>query len=207
MSPKQQEPTNREAFTKIIGQQTRARSPTWPICKQSNADAPKPPTYPFIHILFKERSFRQKFQGALNSSASSKAVSSDFPDRHNSVCRRFFPSPSLFRFGEAVFRSTRQNPQEEKTQASHFFHIRRLYYKILGLPIARPPQADRPRNFLAANPVFSDRLYAGPALRHQTHRQQPRDDRRIDHWLGRHDLDQQQIVHRSGNTHGIGQLV
>ncbi|WP_205518809.1 hypothetical protein, partial [Pseudotabrizicola algicola] len=30
------------------------KNPTWPICKQSDADAPKPPTYPFIHQIFKD---------------------------------------------------------------------------------------------------------------------------------------------------------
>ena len=55
MFPKKQEPTNREAFTKVIGQQAHAHLPTWPICKQLNADAPKPPTYLFINSIFKER--------------------------------------------------------------------------------------------------------------------------------------------------------
>jgi hypothetical protein len=47
---KQQKPQNSEAFTWIIAEATK------PICKQSNADAPKPPTYLFINSNFKELS-------------------------------------------------------------------------------------------------------------------------------------------------------
>jgi hypothetical protein len=54
--PKKQEPTNREAFNSIIGRSALQPTPLRAqICKQLNADAPKPPTYPFIHSIFKER--------------------------------------------------------------------------------------------------------------------------------------------------------
>ena len=41
---KQQKPQNSEADTWIIAKATRS------ICKQSNAETPKPPTYPFINL-------------------------------------------------------------------------------------------------------------------------------------------------------------
>ena len=53
--PKQPEPTNREAFNSIIGRQPRGQSPKSPICVGFDADAPKPPTYPFNNNSFKER--------------------------------------------------------------------------------------------------------------------------------------------------------
>ncbi|MES2667736.1 MAG: hypothetical protein V4712_16740, partial [Pseudomonadota bacterium] len=81
----------------------------------------------------KERSFRQKFQGALGSSASSKALSSDFPDRPGCFRCRFFPSPSLFHFGKAVFRPHRQKPQEEKTPKITFSSQTPIILQNLGV--------------------------------------------------------------------------
>ncbi|MFZ9199023.1 MAG: hypothetical protein ACO22Z_06730, partial [Paracoccaceae bacterium] len=70
---------------------------------------------------FQRAIFGQNFQRALFPSASSKALSSDFPNRCYYLRRRFSPSPSLCRFGEAVFTVGRRKPQGQKTPAVTFF--------------------------------------------------------------------------------------
>ena len=48
---------------------------------------------------------------------------------------RFRPSPSLFRFGEAVFTETRRNPQEEKMQVVTFFSLFLIFPQNLGVGV------------------------------------------------------------------------
>jgi hypothetical protein len=122
---KQQKPQNSEAVTYIIDPQALTQISSRPICKQSNADAPKPPAYPFINHSFKEHRHKN------NSGASFPAFPEpphiqNFPQhpetfasvRHhrrasNTVWRRL-------RFGEAVSRPTRQNPQDTKSKPVAF---------------------------------------------------------------------------------------
>jgi len=54
-------------------------------------------------------------------SVSTLALSSDFPVSPGCFRRRFLPSPSPFRFGEAVFTEDVRDPQEEKSTAVRFF--------------------------------------------------------------------------------------
>jgi len=123
---------NKNPQTVKLSPRSSGQNPTWPICKQSNADAPKPPTYPFSHQLFKERSTRQKFQGALISSASSKALSSDFPDCRDCVCRRFFPSPSLFVSVRRYLRMTAGTRKGKKRGRRIFFTEAEYHTKSCG---------------------------------------------------------------------------
>jgi hypothetical protein len=46
---------------------------------------------------------------------------------------RFLPSPSRFRFGEAVFTEVRRKPQEGKMRNCELFSICRIYLQNLGL--------------------------------------------------------------------------
>jgi hypothetical protein len=46
---------------------------------------------------------------------------------------RFLPSPSRFRFGEAVFTEVRRKPQEGKMRNCELFSISRIYPQNLGL--------------------------------------------------------------------------
>jgi hypothetical protein len=54
-------------------------------------------------------------------SVSPSACPSDFPERRSGICRRSVPSPSRFRFGEAVFTEARRKPQEGKIRVRRFF--------------------------------------------------------------------------------------
>lgn len=59
---KKQEPTNREAFPRSSVRQLASTTLLGQICKQSNAETPKPPTYPFKSFNF-QRARRQKTTG------------------------------------------------------------------------------------------------------------------------------------------------
>ncbi len=110
---KQQKPQNSEA-SQVIGHLPLGKIPIGQICYVLDADAPKPSTYPFNSINVKEPSTRKKIQEALNSSASFNLLSPDFPNLYNRL--RFVPVRHRHsRFGKAVFRQTRQNPQGLKT--------------------------------------------------------------------------------------------
>ena len=50
-----------------------------------------------------------------------------------SLRRRFRPSPSLFRFGEAVFTEERREPQEGKMRFCRFFSFFRIFPQNLGV--------------------------------------------------------------------------
>ena len=108
-----QEPTNREAFTQIIGPQL-APIPYQADMLRSDAETPKPPTYLFIIIQLQRASIGQKFSGCQLPDISPSFLSSGFPGYHNNSRCRSFPTPKHFRFGKAVFRPGHQNPQEEK---------------------------------------------------------------------------------------------
>ena len=103
---------------------------------RSDADAPKPPAYPFMFHTVKERSKDKNDQGAsflayprppclqmFRASASFRLSSS----------RRFRPPPSRFRFGEGVFTEVRREPQEGKMRLSGFFSFSRIYPQNLGV--------------------------------------------------------------------------
>ena len=82
---------------------------------------------------FQRAIFGQKFQRALVLSASSKALSSDFPNSCYYLRRRIHPSPSLCRFGEAVFTVGRRKPQGQKTQTVTFFSCLSNSLRNLGV--------------------------------------------------------------------------
>ena len=117
MLSKQQEPTNREAFTLIIGPQGLPNFPTRPICKQSNADAPKPPAYPFITYSFKEQRHKTTQGASLLAFPEPPHIQNfpQLPETHAPV-RHHLPAASTLkrrrRFGEAVSRPHRKIPQE-----------------------------------------------------------------------------------------------
>ena len=88
-----------------------------------DADAPKPPAYPFSNSIFKE--LRTKNKPHAVTSAPFPAVPPDIQCHDLRRGFRFLRSASLRRvvFGEAVFTDGRVTPQEEKThQASFFCH-------------------------------------------------------------------------------------
>ena len=114
MSPKKQEPTNREALPWIIDPpSSRPTSLPGQICKQSNADAPKPPTYPFITFQF-SKSKKTKFSGPPISWCFLQPCLQMFAAIFVAAVFRFrFAFPLVFRFGEAVFRPSFRKLQEE----------------------------------------------------------------------------------------------
>ena len=137
MSPKKQEPTNREAFTLIIGQSRFRNNPTRPICNRSDADAPKPPTYPFNTSIFKEhRNTKDTKRTAhpkigricRHTSRISTAASPPLPFQQRASTPR--------RPGEALSRPRGKNPQEGKRRPSQFFRKGGIYYKILRLTLS-----------------------------------------------------------------------
>ena len=78
-----------------------------------DVDAPKPPTYPFIHSIFKERGHKTHSTPELR--AYLPSCLQNFLTAFSAACRRFRSAfPHRFRFGEAVFRPGARNPQEKK---------------------------------------------------------------------------------------------
>ena len=117
--PKKQEPTNREA-SQVIGTRISPH-PCWADMQTVKRRCAQTAHISLQISCFQRAIFGQKFQRALVLSASSKALSSDFPNSCYYLRRRFHPSPSLCRFGEAVFTVGRRKPQGQKTPAVTFF--------------------------------------------------------------------------------------
>ncbi|MFZ1467469.1 MAG: hypothetical protein WAT09_00650, partial [Paracoccaceae bacterium] len=101
-------PTNCEADTWIIAEATRS------ICKQLNAETPKPPTYPFKIKQSQRAIVRQKRCDPPVSQRIHACLVFRFSNLFRSVPRRL-------RFGEAVFTKTVAGPQEEKHKADDIF--------------------------------------------------------------------------------------
>ena len=92
-----------------------------------DADAPKPPAYPFINQADSKSSRQTKNVRCANFLAYPFAPCLQIFRTFASCYRRFRPSPSRFRFGEAVFTEACRNPQEGKMHVSAFFSILRIY--------------------------------------------------------------------------------
>jgi hypothetical protein len=60
-------------------------------------------------------------------------LSSDFPNSCEGLRLGFHPSPSLVRFGEAVFTDARQKPQGQKTLVVTFFLLSSFSPRNLGV--------------------------------------------------------------------------
>lgn len=67
-----------------------------------------------------------------------------------SSCRRFRPSPSRFRFGEAVFTETARKPQEQKTRSSQKFCRNRKTTQNLVVDARKPTNDAALRQFSCA---------------------------------------------------------
>ena len=101
---------------------------------------------------------RQNFTGRRFPGVSPLVLSSDFPARRIGFRVRFDPSPSLVRFGEAVFTEAGPEPQEEKRRLSHFFRKPRKMHKIRWLAEALLPIQPKGRNFVAGSAAKSGRF-------------------------------------------------
>jgi hypothetical protein len=108
-----------------------------------DADAPKPPAYPFIFNRFKEQSTDK-----ISRDASFPAYPACLVFRFFS---RFRPIPQHLCFGEGLFTEACAKPQGGKRRLSHFFHKFRKQHKILGLSILLLPESDVVRHFLASS--------------------------------------------------------
>jgi hypothetical protein len=101
-----------------------------------DADAPKPPTYPFKSKFSKSVPKDKNVKGASFLACPCQPHLQIF--RISASFRlmpslRFLPSPSRFRFGEAVFTEVRRKPQEGKMRNCELFSICRIYLQNLGL--------------------------------------------------------------------------
>jgi hypothetical protein len=99
----------------VIGSSAEAKFPAGQICYVLDADAPKPPTYPFNSINVKERG--HKTNNTPDIRAHLPSYIQIFFARRFSFASRVRPSASLrlFVFGEALSRESRWDPQEEKS--------------------------------------------------------------------------------------------
>jgi hypothetical protein len=99
----------------VIGSSARAKFPAGQICYVLDADAPKPPTYPFNSINVKERG--HKTDNTPDIRAYLPSYIQIFCAKRFSFAPRFRPSASLrlFVFGEALSRESALDPQEEKS--------------------------------------------------------------------------------------------
>ena len=141
--PKKQEPTNREA-SQVIGTRISPH-PCWADMQTVKRRCAQTAHISLQISCFQRAIFGQKFQRALVLSASSKASSSDFPNVYQGLRLRFSPSPSLFRFGEAVFTVGRWKPQGQKTQTVTFFSCLSNSLRNLGVD----------ENFGTSEPLFA----------------------------------------------------
>jgi hypothetical protein len=78
-----------------------------------DADAPKPPTYPFITSIFKERGHKTRSTPELLGVSCQPCLQIVAAFAAASFVFRFRPFPRCFRFGEAVFTDGFRGPQEE----------------------------------------------------------------------------------------------
>ena len=120
MSPKKQEPTNREAFPRSSVGHITATPLLGQICYVFDAETPKPPTYPFKSFNF-QRARRQKFRNHQILGASCNRAFNYHAVIFVTAFRRVrFAFPRLVRFGKAVFRSVRKKLQEENVASLSF---------------------------------------------------------------------------------------
>jgi hypothetical protein len=80
-----------------------------------DADAPKPPAYPFMNQSVSKSHRQTKNVRSANFLAYPFAPCLQIFRTAAFVSVRFDPSPSLFRFGEGLFTDGARNPQEQKT--------------------------------------------------------------------------------------------
>ncbi len=152
---RQRDPQDSEADTHIIGTSPRRNLPSRPICKQSNADAPKPPAYPFITNQSQRAIVRQKtcdppacwriparlvfrFSGPLHREAISI--------RH----RRAFASV------RGYLRTGRPTRKSKKHRCRKIFARCGKHRKIWWLAQETPQRTRRCGNFLAAAAWFPE---------------------------------------------------
>ncbi len=143
------------------------RFPTSPICYDFDADAPKPPTYPFNNSIFKERSVRQNNTKRANFLAT--LVRLVF--RFSGVFRAAFASVRsrhrrCFASVRRLFTAVRRNPQEEKTHPFDiFFALAAFPYNIWGLPGRYHYQAGRRQRFVRLSVNYPTVVQAQTRLR------------------------------------------
>ncbi len=94
---------------------------------RSDADAPKPPAYPFINQITSKSHRQTKIVRCANFLAYPFAPCLQIFRTFALCYRRFRSSPSRFRFGEAVFTEARRNPQEGKMHVEAFFSIQWIF--------------------------------------------------------------------------------
>ncbi len=116
---KQQKPQNSEADTWIIAKATRS------ICKQSNAETPKPPTYPFINLQSQRAIFRQKSCDPPVTRRIRACLVFGFSNLFRSVPRRL-------RFGEGYLRRPHPGRKRKKHRNSEIFPVGRKIPEILA---------------------------------------------------------------------------
>jgi hypothetical protein len=105
----------------VIGSLALAKFPAGQICYVFDADAPKPPTYPFNYSSSSKSTDTNKTAhpnlGRLPSCIQIP-LQALHPASLNSPSASLRPS----RFGKAVFRGTRQNPQGQKSPLAPLFY-------------------------------------------------------------------------------------
>jgi hypothetical protein len=164
---------------------------------RSDADAPKPPAYPFINYRFKEPSSDKKHAIRQFLGVSLRALSSDFPG-FPAACAAV---PSRHRHVSASVRRYLRRPRcarkREKGVPSKIFQRAGKKRKILRLWMLSPLEASFPRNFLAAEAglaglgrtLCSDTL-SGGGPRHQPQNQKGEAEARVDQHFDAPDLGQ-----------------
>jgi len=123
--------------------------PAGQICKQLNADAPKPPTYPFRYLIFKELSSDKIFNGRY------------FLALRRRPCLLIFRTVAItyvvasVRHRRCVASVTRclrlvvGSRKGKKHRPSHFFWVFCFSHEILGLAEVLAQVAPASRNFVS----------------------------------------------------------
>ncbi len=110
---------------------------------RSDADAPKPPAYPFIKLQFQRAICRQKTCDPPIPWRIPSRLVFRFSGVSLGFRRRSVPSPSRFRFGEAVFTEPRRNPQEGKMRSGENFRRNLKTPQNLGVGASLPTRRGR----------------------------------------------------------------
>jgi hypothetical protein len=124
--------------------------PAGQICKQLNADAPKPPTYPFRYLIFKERSSDKNFNGRYILALRRRPCLLIF---RASTKACVLVSVRHRRFVAAVRRCLRLvvgSRKGKKRGPSYFFRTYQFLYEILGLMEALAQVHCSSRNIVAS---------------------------------------------------------
>ena len=131
---------------------------------RSDADAPKPPAYPFITLQF-QRARTQNLQHTRTSGVTAVVPPISVTMVSPTAPRHFRSAfPLLFRFGEPVSTETARCPQEEKDDRRKLFAETGKDRKILGLSQESAQGSPVPCNFVSHS-TEPPRVYAAAGRR------------------------------------------